>query len=297
MDGKGLKLLTEGTEKALRALREKILMFAAPFDMRTSSMNLFSLSVLSAFSVLSVSMLYGAAASAQALPYEAKGKHLGVVNCANSLCHGSVSPWKDSNVLQTEYVTWSRVDKHHTRAYPVLLGERSQRIARNLGLKEPAHESKVCLDCHAHNVAPAQQGERFKPADGVSCEGCHGPAEGWIQSHTAPGAAHADNVKRGLYPTSQPVALARLCLSCHLGNRDKWVTHRMMGAGHPRMSFELDTFAQTQPPHFVADADWQRRKGSYDAVRLWAVGQAVAGSAILDLLLDPRRPRYGPFPE
>jgi hypothetical protein len=83
----------------------------------------------------------------------------------------------------------------------------------------------------------------------------------------APGATHAGNVKRGLYPTDEPVAQARLCLSCHFGNKDKFVTHRMMGAGHPRMSFELDTFSQTQPPHFVADADWERRKGAYDGVR------------------------------
>jgi hypothetical protein len=237
------------------------------------------------------------AAQGQPLPYEANGKHLGVVTCANSLCHGSVSPWKDSHVLQTEYVTWSRVDKHHTRALPVLREERSQRIARNLGLREPAHEAKICLDCHAHNVPPQQHGERFKPGDGVSCEACHGPAEGWIQAHVAPGATHADNVKRGLYPTSDPLALARLCLSCHLGNKDKFVTHRMMGAGHPRMSFELDTFAQTQPPHFVADADWQRRKGAFDPVRLWAIGQAVAAIETLDLLLDPRRSRDGLFPE
>jgi hypothetical protein len=189
------------------------------------------------------------------------------------------------------------VDKHHTRALPVLREERSQRIARNLGLKEPAHEAKVCLDCHTHNVPPAQRGERFKATDGVSCEACHGPAEGWIQAHVAPGATHADNVKRGLYPTSDPVALARLCLSCHLGNKDKFVTHRMMGAGHPRMSFELDTFAQTQPPHFVADADWERRKGAFDAVRLWAIGQAVAATETLDVLLDPRRSRDGLFPE
>jgi hypothetical protein len=241
--------------------------------------------------------LYGPAASAQQLPYEAKGKHLGVVNCANSLCHGSVTTWKDSHVLQTEYVTWSRVDKHHTRALPVLREERSQGIARNLGLKEPAHEAKICLDCHAHNVPTQQRGERFKPTDGVSCEACHGPAEGWIQAHVAPGATHADNVKRGLYPTSDPVALARLCLSCHFGNRDKFVTHRMMGAGHPRMSFELDTFAQTQPPHFVADADWERRKGRFDAVRLWAIGQAVAATETLDVLLDPKRSRDGLFPE
>ena len=57
-----------------------------------------------------------------------------------------------------------------------------------------------------------------------------------------PDATHAGNVARGLYPTSDPVAQARLCLSCHFGNRDKFVTHRMMGAGHPRMSFELETF-------------------------------------------------------
>src|SRR5687768_1049555 len=123
------------------------------------------------------------ASIAQTLPYEAKGQHLGVVNCANSLCHGSVSPWKDAHILQNEYVTWSRVDKHSTRAYRVLFEERSQRIARNLGLKEPAHEAKLCLDCHSHNPPAARRGERFKATDGVSCEGCHGPAEGWIKSH------------------------------------------------------------------------------------------------------------------
>lgn len=237
------------------------------------------------------------AAQAQPLPYEAKGQHLGVVNCANSLCHGSVSSWKDSNILQNEYVTWSRVDKHHTRAYPVLLEERSQRIARNLGLREPAHQAKLCLDCHAHNPAPAQRGERFKVTDGVSCEGCHGPAEAWIREHTATGATHAENVKRGLYPADEPLAQARLCLSCHFGNQDKFVTHRMMGAGHPRMSFELDTFSQTQPPHFVVDADWQKRKGSHDGVRVWAIGQALAARELLDVLLDPKRARDGLFPE
>ena len=237
------------------------------------------------------------ASQPQGLPYQARSQNLGVVNCASSLCHGSVSPWKDSNILQNEYVTWSRVDKHATRAYHVLLEERSQRIARNLGLKEPAHQAKLCLDCHAYNPPAAQRGERFKAIDGVSCEACHGPAESWIQSHVAPGATHADNVRHGLYPTNEPIAEAKLCLSCHFGNADKFVTHRMMGAGHPRMSFELDTFSQTQPPHFVVDADWQQRKGSYDGVRVWAVGQALAAAELLDVLLDPKRSRDGLFPE
>jgi hypothetical protein len=231
------------------------------------------------------------------LPYAADGKHLGVVNCASSLCHGSITPWKGSNVLQTEYVTWSRVDKHASRAYAVLFEERSQRIARNLGIKEPAQDAKVCLDCHADNPPAERRGERFKVADGVGCEACHGPSEGWIRSHVAPGATHQENLSRGLYPTSDPPAQARLCLSCHFGNKDKIVTHRMMGAGHPRMAFELDTFTQTEPPHFVIDADWQRRKRTWDGVRVWAIGQAIVAQELIDVLLDPKRSHDGLFPE
>jgi Cytochrome c554 and c-prime len=237
------------------------------------------------------------AAAEAPLPYAAPGKHLGVVNCANSLCHGSITPWKGSNVLQTEYVTWSRVDKHANKAYSVLFEERSQRIAKNLGLKDPAQSAKLCLDCHSDNPPPERRGERFKVSDGVGCEACHGPSESWIRSHVAPGATHQDNVGRGLYPTSEPVAQARLCLSCHFGNQDKIVTHRMMGAGHPRMSFELDTFTQTEPPHFVIDADWQQRKRTWDGVRVWAIGQAIVAQALLDVLLDPKRSHDGYFPE
>jgi hypothetical protein len=200
-------------------------------------------------------------------------------------------------VLQNEYVTWSRVDKHSTRAYQVLLEERSQRIARNLGLAEPAHEAKLCLDCHAESPPAALRGERFRAGDGIGCEACHGPAERWIESHVAPGATHRDNVAHGLYPTDEPVAQARLCLSCHFGNKDRFVTHRMMGAGHPRMSFELETFAQTEPAHFVIDADWRERKGAWNGARVWAIGQALAASELLEVLLDPKRSHDGLFPE
>jgi hypothetical protein len=236
-------------------------------------------------------------AAAQELPYRSQAKSLGVVTCASDLCHGSISRWKDSNVLQNEYVTWSRVDKHATRAYPVLLGARSKRIAANLGLEEPPERAKLCLDCHAFAPPPALRGARFKVEDGVSCEACHGPAENWIERHVETGATHADNVAHGLYPLENPVAQARLCLSCHFGNRDKFVTHRMMGAGHPRMSFELDTFAATQPAHYAIDDDWRRRKGEWNTVRTWAIGQALAASEILDVLVDPKRSRDGLFPE
>ena len=246
---------------------------------------------------LALAALAARAADVPALPYEAKAMHLGVVNCASSLCHGSISEWKGSNVLQNEYVTWSRVDKHALRAGQVLLNDRSKRIAANLGLKQPAHEAKICVDCHGHNPPAERRGERFKASDGIGCEACHGPSENWIKSHVAPGATHEDNVRNGLYPTEDPVALARLCLSCHFGNKDKFVTHRIMGAGHPRLSFELDTFTQTQPPHFVVDEDWRKRKGRWDGVRVWAIGQALAAQESLDVVLDPKRGRDGLFPE
>jgi len=229
------------------------------------------------------------------LPYRSADMSMGVVSCANSLCHGAVSPIQDSNVLQTEYVTWSRVDKH-ARAYQVLANAQSQRIARNLGIAKPA-EAALCLNCHTHNVPAALRDERFRLDDGVSCEACHGPAGRWLQSHVQEGVTYEDNLKAGLYPTSDPLNRARLCLSCHFGNADRFVTHRLMGAGHPRMSFELDTFTAVEPAHFKADADWEKRKRMWDGVQVWAIGQALAVSEMMSVLTDPKLGRDGLFPE
>lgn len=230
------------------------------------------------------------------LPHQAAGQSLGTVNCSSSMCHGSVVPWKDAVVLRNEYTTWSRLDKH-SQAYDVLLNPTSQRIANNLGLKEPAHQSKLCLDCHAHYPAPAQRGNRFLFTDGVSCEACHGPAGPWIEGHIEKGATHARNVAHGLYPLSKPVDQARLCLSCHVGDASRFVTHRIMGAGHPRMSFELTTFTAMGPSHFRVDEDYMSRKGVNDPLRIWAIGQVLAVQTQLDALMDPKRNHDGVFPE
>lgn len=204
-------------------------------------------------------------------------------------------PYKDSNVLQTEYVTWSRVDKH-ARAFLVLSNPLSQRIARNLGIGDPT-KAKLCLDCHAHNIPVNLQGERFKLEDGVSCEACHGPSGRWLKDHSQEGASHAKNIEGGLYPVSDPAARAELCLSCHFGNADRFVTHRMMGAGHPRMSFELDTFTTVEPAHFKPDSDWEKRKRVWDGVQVWAIGQAMVVRETMAVLADPKRSHDGLFPE
>ena len=234
-------------------------------------------------------------ASGQTLPDKSRDQTLGVVNCASSLCHGSIAGWNGSPVLQNEYVVWSRLDKH-ARAYHLLLNDKSRRIAANLALPQPAHQSKVCLDCHAHNPATPSAGAH-KITDGITCEGCHGPAQRWIAPHTAPDASHRANIANGLYPSDQPLARAKLCLSCHFGTTDKYVSHRFMAAGHPRLSFEMETFTNLQPAHFKVDADYLQRKGAVDGVRIWAIGQAVAVATHIDILLDPKRGRDGAFPE
>jgi hypothetical protein len=229
------------------------------------------------------------------LPIADKDVHMGVATCAGSTCHGAVEAWPNAQILQNEYLTWHRQDKH-AKAYQVLLNERSRRIARNLGL-EAAEKADVCLDCHADNVPQGRRHRTFQIADGVACEACHGGAGRWIGTHIAANATHPRNIENGLYPSADPVQRARLCLSCHFGDGTRFVTHRIMGAGHPRMSFELDTFTAIQPAHFKVDADYRQRKGAWSGVQTWAVGQAMAIATVLDAMVDPKRGRDGAFPE
>lgn len=220
---------------------------------------------------------------------------LGVASCSGSTCHGAVEAWQDSSVLQSEYVTWQRHDKHAT-AYQVLLNERSQRIARNLGL-ESAQTADLCLDCHADNVPAEQRGKQFQISDGVGCEACHGGAVRYLGIHISGVAGHQENIDAGMYPTEDPVERAELCLSCHFGDTRKFVTHRIMGAGHPRMSFELDTFTAIMPAHFEIDADYRQRKTVANGVKTWAIGQAIAIRETLAAMVDPERGQDGIFPE
>jgi hypothetical protein len=230
---------------------------------------------------------------AQTIPQFSDGAHLGVTTCAGSTCHNARAPSPNSTVEQTEYATWSSKDKH-SQAFRALANERSKRIARNLGLGD-AQSSPLCINCHADNAA--HRGPQFQLAEGVGCEACHGGAQAWLGTHIS-GTNHQANLAAGLYPTDQPLARARLCLSCHVGGQDnKFVTHAIMGAGHPRLSFELNSSTALQPAHYVVDRDYVARKGAPDGVQIWAVGQAVALSDTLRAFLDPKRNPPGFVPE
>ncbi len=236
-------------------------------------------------------------AQAQAiLPNLIHHQSIGTVNCASSTCHGAIVPVPQGRIMQNEYTTWLRLDKH-AKAYAVLLNGQSHAIMKNLGIKQPAHQAKLCLDCHAHNPPPALTGERHITSDGIGCEACHGPAQKWIASHTLSDTPLTENLANGMYPTHQPIAQAKLCLSCHFGDSNRFVSHKLMAAGHPRISFELESFAHIEPAHVRYGVDWQQRKGSYNSIKIWAIGQALASKQLLDRLIHPKLGRDGLFPE
>lgn len=219
------------------------------------------------------------------------GNFTGVASCAGSTCHGRMVP--DGKIVrQDELAQWqepSTPGGAHSRAFAVLSNPRSWQIAATLGLGD-ATRAQECLGCHTTPGAPLA-------SDGVGCEACHGAAGGWIASHYAVGANHADNVARGLKPLEKPVVRASACLDCHYGSaRDgQFVTHRLMAAGHPRISFELDLFSAMQA-HHDEDTDYIRRKGRVDSIQMWAVGQAMALERALSLYTSPRGTE-GTFPE
>jgi hypothetical protein len=220
-------------------------------------------------------------------------RHLGVNSCAGSTCHGKASTTKKTGVVQNEYLIWQKNDKH-ARAFTALQSPLGRRIAANLGISA---EDSQCLSCHADNVQPDRQGVQFLLSDGVGCEVCHGGSEKWLGPHASGKIPHRELVSTyGLYPTDEPVARARLCLTCHLGDETHVITHRIMGAGHPRLPFELQTFTVIEPAHYVIDDVYRRRKAVAQGVQFWAVGQALALQQLVTGLTN-RPSREGAFPE
>jgi len=259
-----------------------------------------------------LSTLCGAALAAliaTALPSDGRaqqtggdGIHLGVASCAGDNCHGAASRPPNARVPQNEYLIWKTRDKH-AKAYAVLTNDVGKRIAANLGLKNGAENDPMCLSCHVDYVAADRRGPRYQLADGVGCEACHGGASGWLGPHIS-GATHAANLAAGLYATDDPKARAERCLSCHVGDGIKAddakraITHTIMGAGHPPMWFELDTYTAIQPAHFVVDAGYVARgKKAPNDMQVWAVGQAIDLATHMAEIIDPANAPKGANPE
>jgi len=225
---------------------------------------------------LAVAAFLAASGMAQQVPPPPSGsvgKYNGPGGCAASSCHGSVKPRNiTKNIWQNEFSIWAAQDKH-ARAYSVLSNPVSVRMGKILKLEKPPNQSEKCLACHALYVAPELHAITFQLDDGVSCENCHGPAVGWLGPHTLEGwqrLSAADKGKYGMYNTRDLVSRSEKCVTCHVGTGDKQVDHEMIAAGHPDLTFELDSFSAAMPKH------WKPRdEDAWSSVQTWAIGQAV----------------------
>ena len=248
---------------------------------------------------VALAALLGAAVAAANPGAPADAMHQGVASCASGICHGSAKPRSATPVQQNEYVTWQHFDPH-AGAFHALTEPRGREIARRLGIADVT-AAPQCLGCHADAAPPAQRGPRFQLDDGIGCESCHGAADRWIASHAdTPRVTHADNLRAGLRPLEQPVVRASVCLDCHVGSVGTLATHAMMAAGHPRLSFELDTYTELWRTsggreHYVRDQDYRQRKALPAATDVWIAG--LVAQARRQLAIVREDPAPGLLPE
>lgn len=182
-------------------------------------------------------------------------KIMGATSCSASACHGG------STADDNQFTLWSIQDKH-SQAYGVLFSEKSRLMVQILGQKTAA-ENEFCIECHATQNQLDGHGLKFDLHDGVGCESCHGPAEKWLEPHTRKGQTHSQNLGLGLVDLKNMGTRATTCIRCHSG-----LSHEVYSAGHPELTFELDTFSALMPRHWKTEARW-------DGARAWLIGQVV----------------------
>jgi hypothetical protein len=137
-------------------------------------------------------------------------------------------------------------------------------------------QSERCLVCHTAYAPRELRSAAYKLEDGVSCEACHGQAEGWLGIHLGHGYEAA--LSTGMYDTRNLVKRAEQCVACHVGDERRQVDHELIAAGHPDLVFDLDTYTAMLPPH------WRTAPTDGVGGRAWAVGQMVALRASLQRL-------------
>ena len=263
------------------------------FHRNWRALSALSLCVLLACVALLIAVTSGSAPATAALPNDSS--HLGVASCAGTTCHGRAEA--DGKVVrQDEILRWqdpSSPTGAHSRSYATLTNARSRAIASRMGIGA-ATSAPMCLGCHSDPAT--SRGAKFLTSDGVGCEACHGGSANWIDVHKA--GNHTANLRSGLTALERPAIKAAICLDCHFGSADgnQFVTHQMMAAGHPRISYELDLFTALQS-HHNEDGDYTARKGKVSSVRVWAVGQAIAVERMLSLYSNASLATNGAFPE
>jgi len=173
---------------------------------------------------------------------------------------------------------------HHFSTFREMPRDRdASEIARRMGLRR-IKEGSLCLDCH---FTTQQRGGERDAIAGISCESCHGPAQGWLKVHSefsglkegqeSPAqiaARWAASERAGMIRPGNMYAWAKNCFSCHVVPQEELVNR----GGHTAGSdFELVSWSQGEIRHNLWYNDGARNEpASIETKRLmFVVGRAV----------------------
>lgn len=244
----------------------------------------------------------------------------GARSCAISNCHGGprpgvAQPWARRGM---EYILWAENDPH-AQSWRTICSDESVDMMRRLNImqgdeivdqagfdnclachnttkryNEPRRRSEASQlvaghiatphspDCNCGRCRPQVPGDvNSFLREGVGCAGCHGPSEQWIYTHFQYGWSSQGATDQGFVEAGNLYVRARMCATCHVGDKDRDMNHDIIAAGHPALRYELATFHAWQPKHW-RDAEAED-KTKYEA-QLWLAGQVAATDASLALL-------------
>lgn len=130
--------------------------------------------------------------------------------------------------------------------------------------------SDTCIQCH---YTPEMKRGRMRPAWGVTCESCHGPAKEWVDAHYKGADGKAGDwgtmkknetpeqrgarldgcVENGMIQSTMTYDIATNCFGCHTVPNEELVNK----GGHPAGSagFDLVAWSQGEVRHNFASSD------------------------------------------
>lgn len=192
-----------------------------------------------------------------------------------------VGPDRCSECHASEHAAWKM--SSHARGFETMHRKaEAKKIAKQLGIRR-IKSAPSCMSCH---YTPVEKRGRKRAKFGVSCEGCHGAAKSWIDSHdeladldpkthASARAAHLGKLtSMGMRHPEDIVRLAASCYACHVVADEKVVNTGGHPVGGP---FELVAWSQGEVRHnYLESAGIENEECSPARKRLlFAVGRAL----------------------
>jgi hypothetical protein len=181
---------------------------------------------------------------------------LGVESCTK--CHAAeISIWKQT--------------PHHETFQTLHRKPEAQQIAQRMGI-ESFKENSACMKCH---YTVQTQAAGVEAIAGVSCESCHGAAQGWVNVHNdygGPGVTKAAeapehridrlraSIQGGMRNPINVYMVAQSCYRCHTVPDERLVN--VGGHKEGSMDFEMVSWSQGRVRHNFLRSDGKSNEAS-----------------------------------